>query len=165
MRNPTIPPTPIDGMFHRYCSPTRKPTELAPLAARDARWHRRHAPAHLHLADSPTVMWAELRKHIPPTVDPAQVIVRVAAIEVEDLGALDVTSAPGRETVDISLAQLVGDDYSPCQELADRAAACGYEGILAPSAALVGGRVLVVFGEFRHRLTVVDDSIAFPPVV
>jgi RES domain-containing protein len=161
MHDPTVPPTRVDGTFHRYCSPAHKPTDVPAIAARDARWHRRHGPAHLYATDSVDTMWAEHHKHLPANVDAAQVVVRVAALDVEGLRVLDVANAVGRRTVGVSLGQLVGDDYGPCQELADRAAAHGYEGILAPSAARPSGLVLVVFAAFRHRLTVADDLVTF----
>lgn len=161
MNDPTIPPSRLDGAFHRYCSPAHKLTDLPAVAGREARWHRRGEPPHLYAADSLDTMWAELGKHLPAGIDTSQVVVRVGAVHVAGLGVLDVTEPRARFTVGVSLEQLVGNDYTPCQDLADVASAQDYEGILAPSAARPSGCVLVVFAAFLSKITVVDDAVAY----
>lgn len=47
----------------------------------------------------------------------------------------------------IAPEELVGDDYAPCQDLADRLRGDGIREIVVPSAALPGTRNLVMFGE------------------
>jgi hypothetical protein len=58
---------------------------------------------------------------------------------------------------------MVDDDYRPTQVLADAARAAGFEGLLAPSAALPGGRTLVVFSVGVTRLVFRPSRVRRPP--
>lgn len=49
--------------------------------------------------------------------------------------------------------ELTGDDYAKSQDIADRARTAGFDGILAPSAALHGEFTVVVFTHALHRVT------------
>jgi len=58
---------------------------------------------------------------------------------------------------------LTGDDYTTCQEIADRARAAGFDGILAPSAALEGEFTVVVFTHAMHKVTEENSRVQHPP--
>ena len=51
----------------------------------------------------------------------------------------------------------------PGQEVAERARAEGYEGLLAPSAAVHGGKTLVVFAVGMHRLVLEESRVRQSP--
>src|SRR5947209_10490988 len=69
---------------------------------------------------------------------------RTWALEVPIDTLPEITFATA-EQFGISAEQLVGDDYTPCQELAARFRA-EIEGLIVPSAALPGTRNVVLFG-------------------
>jgi len=65
------------------------------------------------------------------------------ALRLEDLTPIGFDSA---RRFGIEPDELVGDDWAPCHDLADRLRAEGVPGIVVPSAALPGTRNVVVFG-------------------
>jgi hypothetical protein len=69
---------------------------------------------------------------------------RTWALEVPIEALPEITFATA-EQFSISAEQLVGDDYSPCQDLAARLRA-DIDGLIVPSAALPGTRNVVLFG-------------------
>lgn len=65
----------------------------------------------------------------------------------------------------VAAEHLVGEDYGPTQDLADRIRADGAPGFIAPSAALPGTEVLVLFGPrltFPYLLDPVDPEDQVP---
>lgn len=70
---------------------------------------------------------------------------RVWALRI-DLEPLTRVTFENSETFGLSPAQLVGDNYRPCQALADSLRAEGARGMSVPSAALPGTENLVLFG-------------------
>ena len=83
---------------------------------------------------------AELRSHEQVRV----ISTRTWALEVpiDDLPEITFANA---ETFGIAAEQLVGDDYGPCQALAETLRRQA-EGVIVPSAALPGTRNVVLFG-------------------
>lgn len=81
----------------------------------------------------------------PSAADAATFRLRLWAskIETDDLVTVDFANA---SRFRISPDELVGEDYLPTQALADRIRSDGAPGFVAPSAALPGTEVLVLFG-------------------
>jgi hypothetical protein len=104
-----------------------------------------------------------LRHFLDDGVDPFEMLRRVGAADVDDLEVLDLTDRTVIERLGLAGADLVDDDYSRTQELADAARAAGFEGLLAPSAALPGRRTLIVFGTGMIRLTFPPSKVRRPP--
>jgi RES domain-containing protein len=67
----------------------------------------------------------------------------VMDVRLEDLTTIDFDSST---TFGIAADDLVADDWSACQLLAERRRAAGDPGIIVPSAALPGTRNVVLFG-------------------
>lgn len=119
---------------------------FADPASTDGRYHRRQGPGVWYASDQEQAAWAELFRHFTEEgVDPFEVRRRVGRVVVEGLEVLDLTSEQVRATLGLTLEDLVGDDYQRTQAVTAAAANAGYQGILAPSAALDGRRTLVVF--------------------
>jgi hypothetical protein len=76
---------------------------------------------------------------------------------------LDLTDVGTREALAISLQQLVAGDLTRCRAVAARAREAGYDGILAPSAALAGEQTLVVFASAMRKLSEGHSRIGRPP--
>jgi len=119
---------------------------FADPASTDGRYHRRQGPGVWYASDQEQAAWAELFRHFTEEgVDPFEVRRRVGRVTVEDLEVLDLTNEQVRAILGLTLEDLVGDDYQRTQAVTAAAANAGYQGILAPSAALDGRRTLVVF--------------------
>lgn len=91
--------------------------------------------------------WCELFRHFfdGDGVDPFEVRRRAGRARVTDLRVLDLTDPVVRQALHVTEADLTGEDYTRCQDLADAARAAGLDGVLAPSAGLPGAVTLVVF--------------------
>lgn len=76
---------------------------------------------------------------------------------------LDLTDPQTREALAVTEADLTGDDLTRCQALGDAAQAAGFEGILAPSAALADEIILVVFPSGVAKLTEEHSRVQHPP--
>jgi RES domain-containing protein len=117
----------------------------------DGRWHR--------VGDGPTqffslsieAAWAELirTEDLRSEADVATVQMpiwqaRVSEARIADYGTFEKTEAAGLDP-----AALVDDDHTSCQLEGLRLRELGLGGVLAPSAALPGDQVLVLFGARR----------------
>jgi RES domain-containing protein len=80
------------------------------------------------------------------------------------LAILDLTDPDVRQAIGITEDELRSDDLTRCQQLADAARAAGFEGILAPSAALRGEQTLAIFSEFLDKVEEEHSRIQRPPV-
>lgn len=77
--------------------------------------------------------------------DAATFRLRLWASKIERDGLANI-SFENADRFGVSADELVGEDYRPTQNLADRIRADGAPGLIAPSAALPGTEVLVLFG-------------------
>jgi hypothetical protein len=100
-----------------------------------------------------------MRHFLDEGVDPFEIRRRVGRVTVQALRVLDLTDPGVLAILDLTVADLVGDDYSMSQQLAVAALDAGFDGMLAPSAALPGRRTLVVFAS-APRSTIVEESSA-----
>lgn len=129
---------------------------------------RFHGPdtgrATTYLAASAATSWAEVTHRWQADPD----AYRMAEVEVALKRVADLTDSTMQKRYSVDLKALVGDDYRPCQRLADRLRADGYEGIWTYSRAdQPDGRQLVVFLDRlseRSRVAVRDlRKIDQPP--
>ena len=95
-------------------------------------------------------------------VDPFEVRRRVGNVTVVDLDVLDLTDPAVRRHLNLEEADLEGDTYTTTQRLGALAAAAGFGGILAPSAALPHRKTLVVFAAGIPHLTPGPSRIRQP---
>lgn len=92
----------------------------------------------------------------------------MGCVVVKDLHVLDLTREETCRALDLgrgtmASVDLAGEDYVVCQAIAERARAAGFEGIIAPSAALKGEFTLVVFPAGIRKLTVEHSRVQRPP--
>lgn len=116
-----------------------------------------------YASDQEQAAWAELFRHfLDEGVSPFEVLRRVGAVDAVDLNVLDLSDPEIRERLGISETDLVGDDHSISQDVAEEAAH-HFDGILSPSAALPGRRTLVVFPSGMAKLAVMSSRLRQPP--
>lgn len=116
-------PSSIPGRFHRAGQDTVQYLSLHPLG-----------PA------------AEMLRHnLGPTGDPDDVLMNLwtAVVDIDDVTRVDFGDC---ETYGLTPDELVGDDYTPTQALADVVRASGASAMTVPSAALPGTNNLILFG-------------------
>lgn len=115
-------------------------------ASTDARYQRRGGPGVWYGSTRERGAWAELFRHLnSDELNPFEVRRRVGSVLLLDLPVLDLTDSATRRALNLSRKDLVADDYSPCQDLADLARLAGFGGILAPSAAMIEVNTVAVF--------------------
>jgi RES domain-containing protein len=160
----SLPRRKLSGRFWHQ-GPTRHSLgSFADPALTDGRYHRLGGAGVWYASDREQTAWAELFRHFTSTgVDPFEVRRRVGAAEVHGLEVLDLCDVSVRSALGVSYDDLVGDYYVKSQEVAERARAEGYEGLLAPSAAVHGGKTLVVFAVGMHRLVLEESRVRQPP--
>lgn len=143
----------LTGAFWHQGAARFSVPSFADPASTDGRYHRRQGPGVWYASDQEQAAWAELFRHFTEEgVDPFEVHRRVGRVVVEGLEVLDLTSGQVRATLGLTLEDLIGDDYQRTQAVTAAATNAGYQGILAPSAAMDGRRTLIVFAAEREVL-------------
>lgn len=108
--------------------------------------------------------WAEMFRHWgAEEISPFEVKRRVGRAKVTDLAVLDLTDPEVRRQLGVTKEDLVTDDLRRCQQLAVDAWEAGFEGILAPSAALDGEVTLAVFASAMGKVVAEHSRIQRPP--
>jgi len=79
-------------------------------------------------------------------------------IAVEELEVLDLTSSVCLERVGLDHATIDADNWHPCQQVGEAAAALGYQAILAPSATVIGHVLAAYEQRIRPGQLVLLDS-------
>jgi RES domain-containing protein len=135
-------------VWWRLGRPRADPLVWTPEPA-DGRWQRGSVIRALYLADSPETAWAEWYRHsaelgVPPQTRLPRDLWRfsVDLAGVAELTALGVVAALGIETLAPTRRQ-----WPQTQPIGEALWNAGRSGVLAPSAAHSGGRVLAVFRE------------------
>lgn len=160
----TSPRRRLSGRFWHKGSPRRPVDSFADPARSEGRFHRYVGRGVWYASDQEQAAWAELFRHfLDEGVDPFEVLRRVGAADIDDLEVLDLTDEAVRQRLGIDSDDLIGDDYSTTQALAEAARTAGFEGVLAPSAAFPGRRTLVVFDVGMVRLTFQPSRVRRPP--
>jgi hypothetical protein len=98
-------------------------------------------------------------------VSPFEVRRRVGRVDAQVI-VLDLSSKRILDALDASVDDLVADDLTVCQDLAELAIEAGFEAIHGPAAPLERERTLAVFGTaIRSNLTgVVDKGVRRAPI-
>jgi hypothetical protein len=115
-------------------------------SARGGRFHRAGEQTVQYLSLHPLGPAAEMLRHnVGPDGDPDDVILNLwtATVDVEDVARIDFDDC---DTYGRTVDELVGDDYSATQALADTVQETGADALIVPSAALPGTHNLILFG-------------------
>ncbi len=144
--------------------PTRHPlTSCADPARGPGRYHRAGEPGVWYASNQEQAAWAELFRHfIDDGVDPFEVRRRIGRATV-DLDVLDLTDWQVRDHVGVDEGDLLSDDYTTTQALAAAARGAGFDGVLAPAAALPGRQTLAVFVHALPKVKAERSAIRRPP--
>ena len=145
--------------------PTQRPFEdLFDPARTNGRYHALGGVGVWYASSQEQVAWAELFRHfLDVGVDPFEVRRRVGHTDVDGLQVLDLTDASVLAALGVAEVDLIGDDYAVTRRIAEVAASAGFEGILAPSAALAGHTTLVVFPAGMHAAQPGISRVRQPP--
>ena len=118
-----------------------------------------------HASSTERGAWAELFRHWgEQEISPFEARRRVGRAEVTDLAVLDLTDPEVRDQPGVTVEELVRDDLRRCQELATMAREAGFEGVLAPSAALDGEITLAVFASAMGKVVAEHSRVQRRPI-
>jgi hypothetical protein len=118
----------------------------ASASSYSGRFHRAGADIVQYLSLHPLGPAAEmLRQNVGPSGDPDDVVLNLwtAVVDIDDAKRVDFENC---HAYGLTPDQLVGDDYTPTQKLADDIRADGAAAMIVPSAALPGTDNLILFG-------------------
>jgi RES domain-containing protein len=87
----------------------------------------------------------------------------IGRVRVRELNVLDLTDVMVREALGVSEGDLTGNDLTRCQVVAEQAHAAGYDGVLAPSAALDGQKTLAVFAPAISKIVAGSSRVRHAP--
>lgn len=140
------PPVRVQGTWWRVGRPSGDPLALTPESA-DGRWQRGSVVRALYLADSEQTAWAEWYRHsaelgVPPHTRLPRA---VYSFEVDVAQVADLTAAAALERLGVKRLQPTRRQWPTTQPIGEVCRQAGRRGLLAPSAAHEGGRVLVIF--------------------
>jgi len=111
------------------------------------RFHRALDSPTQYLCLHPLGVAAELLRHLGAAaaedLDTIALRLWAAKVDLDGLTRIDFDRCTG---FGITPAELVGDDYGPTQALAERLRGGGAAGLIAPSAALPGTEMVILFG-------------------
>lgn len=128
------------------------------------RYHRAGSRGAWYASSKERAAWAELFRHHRSTeLSPLEVRRRVGRATVRDLKVLDLTDRSIRARLGVTEEDLIDDDLALCQAIGEAARAAGFDGILAPSAALPGEMTLAVFGRGMRRVNEERSRVQRPP--
>ena len=153
----------ISGRFWHQ-GPTRHPlTPCADPARSPGRYHRTGEPGVWYGSSQEQAAWAELFRHfVDEGVDPFELRRRVGRVYVT-LEVLDLSDESVRSHLSVDESDLLGDDYSITQAIAEAARDAGFHAILAPAAALPDSRTLAVFAHALPSVQAERSEIRQPP--
>ncbi|BBY05998.1 RES family NAD+ phosphorylase [Mycobacterium noviomagense] len=115
-------------------------------SSRSGRFHRARSDTVQYLSLHPLGPAAEMLQHdIGPTGDPDDIVLNLwtALVDLDDVVRVDFDEC---HHYGLTPDELVGDDYTPTQELAEIVRDSGATAMIVPSAALPGTYDLVLFG-------------------
>lgn len=115
-------------------------------SSRAGRFHRARSDTVQYLSLHPLGPAAEmLRHHLGPKGNPDEVVLNLwaAVVDVSDATRVDFDDCAG---YGLTPDQLVGEDYTATQALADAVRSSGATAMIVPSAALPGTHNLILFG-------------------
>jgi RES domain-containing protein len=160
----SLPCRKLTGPFWHQGSPSRDLLSFPSPSTGEGRYHREDDPGAWYASSKERAAWAELFRHLRSgRLSPSEVRRRVGRARIEEIEVLDLTDPDTRKQLGVSETELVGDDRSLCQEISSAARAAGFDGILAPSAALRGEKTLVVFPSGMTKVREEHSRIQRPP--
>lgn len=159
----TAPRRRIAGRFWHQ-GPTRHPlVDCAHPARGPGRYHRSGEPGVWYGSSQEQGAWAELFRHfLDDGVDPFELRRRVGRVSVA-LEVLDLTDPQVRAHVGVEESDLIGDDYALTQAIAEAARSAGFDGVLAPAAALPRRETLAVFAHALPLVQAERSEVRQPP--
>jgi len=161
-----LPVLKLSGSFHHQGPTGRELLSCADPAVVSARYQRLGEAGVWYGSSMQRGAWAEMFRHWElGGVSPYEIRRRVGRASVSGLRVLDLRDRAVQAALGLSRADLTGDDYAVCQEVAAFARAAGLDGVLAPSAALSDCATLAVFAHALGDGRVVADHsrIQRPP--
>ncbi|MEX2627745.1 MAG: RES family NAD+ phosphorylase [Ilumatobacteraceae bacterium] len=163
MQFSAVPRRRLTGEFWHQGPTRHELTSCADPARGHGRYHRAGDDGVWYASSQEQAAWAELFRHfVDEGIDPFEVRRRVGRVSV-DIEVLDLTDERVRTVVGVDESDLIGDDYAVTQELAAEARAAGFDGVLAPSAALPDRQTLVVFARALPTVRAQRSDIRQPP--
>ena len=118
----------------------------ASASSYSGRFHRAGSDIVQYLSLHPLGPAAEMLRHnVGPSGDPDDVVLNLwtAVVDIDDVTRVDFENC---HAYGLTPEQLVGDDHTPTQKLADDIRADGTASMIVPSAALPGTHNLILFG-------------------
>lgn len=115
-------------------------------SSRAGRFHRAGRDTVQYLCLHPLGPAAEMLRHnVGPSGNPDDVVLNLwaALVDVDDVTRVDFDDCAG---YGLTPDELVGDDYTPTQAMADAVRGAGATAMIVPSAALPGTHNLILFG-------------------
>jgi RES domain-containing protein len=159
----TAPRRKLTGTYWHQ-GPTRHQLRSCADPARGpGRYHRTGEPGVWYASNQEQGAWAELFRHFTDEgVDPFEVRRRVGRVSVA-LQVLDLTDDRTRSHLGVDERDLLSEDYATTQAIAAAAHDAGFDAILAPAAALLGGETLAVFVRALSHVEAERSEIRQPP--
>lgn len=136
----------LSGVFYRYANYD------TPFWARPntqpGRWHSPGSPPMQYLSSSSDAAWAELIRAENLRDERAVSLVRMPMwrARIREARIVDCGTPASARAAGIDPDALIDDDHSACQEVGRVLRKAGVRGVIAPSAALPGQQVIVLFG-------------------
>ncbi len=160
-----ISPRVIARLVWRQTRPRNSLLDFDDPTPYEGRYNQTGDPGVWYASSTERGAWAELFRHWGQgEISPFEVRRRVGRAKVTDLAVLDLTDPQVRDQLGVTNEELVSDDLSRCQELATEAREAGFEGILAPSAALDGEITLAVFASAMGKVDAEHSRVQRPPI-
>ncbi|WP_078899275.1 MULTISPECIES: RES family NAD+ phosphorylase [Streptomyces] len=138
------------GHYWRHCDRECNPMPSHDVARAEGRYHVLNGTPVWYGADSVEGAWAEFFKHYDLGTSPLRYL---AHVHVREIAVIDLCDERTLTRLSCSPVELVASGYGTCQKLGQLL--LGHQrvdGILAPSAAHAGGRVLIL-----KRQSVIDS--------
>jgi RES domain-containing protein len=157
-----VPSRSLTTAAFRQTDPKRQAFELDPKARYNERYHQKGDPWPAYCASGKLAAMLEQARHTydEPLAEvfPTRLM---SEIRVRGLDVLDLTNDQTLKDCGVKRAELTNDDLSFCQAIGGLARQrSDIHGILAPSAALPGGWILVIFREaFGVQAVVISSGL------
>lgn len=160
-----LSPRVITRLVWRQTRPRNALLDFESPARYEGRYNQVGDPGVWYASSTERGAWAELFRHWgQEEISPFEVRRRVGRAKVTELAVLDLTDRQVRDLLGATNEGLISDDLSRCQELATEAREAGFDGILAPSAALDGEITLAVFGSAMDKVEAEHSRVQRPPI-
>ena len=160
-----ISPRVITRLVWRQTRPRNALLDIDDPTRYEARYNQIGDPGIWYASSTERGAWAELFRHWGQgEISPFEVRRRVGRAKTTELAVLDLTDPQVRDQLDVTVEDLVGDDLRRCQDLATEAREAGFEGVLAPSAALDGEITLAVFASAMGKVVAEHSRVQRPSI-